>query len=451
MIVMTLAVLSILKTEAQTIFWKAKITTGAYGLLNMNFNVTKTGNFYYGTTAIDAHKRVVGGVKAAFAKGSFEKDGSIMEIDSLTINEDIIEGYLKFEKRKYNLKGKLQNGVIKADLIGKKTGVTFGNLEAIEVQKLNKPNDYPQIFDSIVSQTENKIFRRAILEKKEWKDFVIDMKEFSKIAMDDGEFLYGFFVRGKNLPFSHFSLIGYKDEKLKYAIPGVTKPLQEVRPTLKNLEKEICLLDIPAFNFKALEIDTIMKEIIKINPKNLIIDLRNNQGGYMEGAMRICEYLSEKPIYGGVMLSQHYWNKNENPPVVENYDQFKIMNESNYELFKAEVKKGEDGLCFKTTPSKNTFKGRTYILTSGMTASTSEPFIYALQAEKIAVIIGEKTAGAMLSMEPFQISNFTFTIPMLDYYTKDGKRLDKIGVEPDIKCSKSEAYETAVKTIKSEK
>ena len=431
--------------QAQTIFLKAKVTTGEYGTLNMNFSLEKKENLYSGTTAIDAHKRVVGGLKGAFAKSSFEKNGSIMEIDSLTITENAVFGYLIFGKRKYMLKGLSENGGIKASIIGKKSGLTFGSFEATEVKQLQKPNDYVRIYDSIVAKTQSHIFKKSILEKKEWQNFVAEMKEFSSVAMDDGEFLYGFFLKAKNLPFSHFSIIGTKDERSNFAIPGNTKAADKLLPTLKSTENDTYLLDVPAFNFKANEIDVLMNELIVANPKNLIIDLRTNQGGFMEGAMRICEYLSEKPIYGGVMLSQHYWNKNENPPAAENYDQFKILNESNYEKFKAEVKKADDGLCFKTTPNKNVFKGKIYILTSSATASTSEPFVYALQLEKIATVVGEKTAGAMLSMEPFTISNFTYTIPMLDYYTKDGKRLDKIGVEPDIKCTKTEAYDVALK------
>jgi C-terminal processing protease CtpA/Prc len=87
------------------------------------------------------------------------------------------------------------------------------------------------------------------------------------------------------------------------------------------------------------------------------------------------------------------------------------------------------------------------ILTSKSTASASEPFVYTLQKENIATVIGEKTAGAVISMEYFHLQNLALTIPMLDYYTYDGKRLDKIGVEPNIKCDPKEALDVALRKI----
>jgi C-terminal processing protease CtpA/Prc len=167
----------------------------------------------------------------------------------------------------------------------------------------------------------------------------------------------------------------------------------------------------------------------------------------MEGGMRICQYLSDKTLYGGIMLSQAYWNKHMTAPSTAEYKNFKLMDKANYAWFKKEVRNGVEGLCLVTDPLTNTFKGKVFILTSKSTASASEPFVYTLQKENIATVIGEKTAGAVISMEYFYLKNLALTIPMLDYYTYDGKRLDKIGVEPTIKCDPKEALKIAINTI----
>jgi C-terminal processing protease CtpA/Prc len=148
------------------------------------------------------------------------------------------------------------------------------------------------------------------------------------------------------------------------------------------------------------------------------------------------------------MLSQHYWNTHTSAPLPSEYNKFKIMNNANYEWFKNEVKNGIEGLCLVTNPKPKTFKGKIFILTSELTASASEPLVYTLQKENIATVIGGKTAGAMVSMEVFNVQNLAFTIPILDYYTFDGKRLDKIGVEPNIKCDPKDALAVALKMIK---
>ena len=112
------------------------------------------------------------------------------------------------------------------------------------------------------------------------------------------------------------------------------------------------------------------------------------------------------------------------------------------------MKNGVEGLSIITNPRAETFKGKIYILTSDITASASEPFVYTLQKENIATVIGAKTAGAMISMQYFYAHNFAVTIPVLDYYTFDGKRLDRIGVEPNIACDPKDALNVALNKIK---
>lgn len=67
----------------------------------------------------------------------------------------------------------------------------------------------------------------------------------------------------------------------------------------------------------------------------------------------------------------------------------------------------------------------------------------------MATIVGEKTAGAMLSAAPFYLKdNYTLLIPLADYYTVGKKRLDKIGVEPDIKIDSDNALELVMQILK---
>jgi C-terminal processing protease CtpA/Prc len=59
--------------------------------------------------------------------------------------------------------------------------------------------------------------------------------------------------------------------------------------------------------------------------------------------------------------------------------------------------------------------------------------IYTLKKEKIATIIGQKTAGITYISENLMINDeFDLILPDSDFYTSDGKNLNRIGVEPDI-------------------
>lgn len=107
-----------------------------------------------------------------------------------------------------------------------------------------------------------------------------------------------------------------------------------------------------------------------------------------------------------------------------------------------------EGRKLVVSPGNTVFKARIYVLTSQKTASTCEPIVYALKSNKLATIVGEKTAGAMLSSSPFYLKdNFTLILPLADYYTVDNKRLDLLGVEPDIPIAADNALEHVLKMV----
>ena len=416
-------------------------------MITINFTLQQKDNYFIGTSAANAHKRIVGGIKASFAKSMFQSEGSLIELDSINVSNGQITGFLILEKKKYFLQGTQNDNTIRANLVGKSSGKTYGKLEATIVSQLEKPKNYSRLWEDIKLLTERYIYNKSVLQTKEWINFTKEMTSFAKIAEDDAEFAYGFFLKAKELPFTHYAIAGNKDEATNFATAGYNEPENKLRPSLKVLTSKTFLLDVPAFNFRTSNVDSIMLQIVNSKAENLVIDLRQNTGGDMEGGMRICQYLTNKRLYGGVMLSQQYWNTHNLPPAVEDYKKFKLMNTANYDWFKKEVNNGVEGLCLMTEPLTNTFNGKVFILTSKNTASASEPFVYTLQKENIATVIGDKTAGAVISMEYFFIQNLALTIPMLDYYTFDGKRLDKIGVEPTIKCEPKDALNIAMSMI----
>ena len=93
-------------------------------------------------------------------------------------------------------------------------------------------------------------------------------------------------------------------------------------------------------------------------------------------------------------------------------------------------------------PHTNAFKGNVYILTSNKTASTCEPIVDALKRSGRATIVGENTAGAMLSAAMFQVSGkYHLFLPIADYYNADLQRLDQVGVKPDIEVKADDALD----------
>ena len=164
---------------AQKAYWSTTLTTGEYGNLQTNFFVEKKGAFLIGTTSPNAHKRIVGGLKASFAKSMFQTDGSLIELDSVAFDGADISGYLILEKKKYFLKGKKEGKTITSDLLGKSSGKIYGKLEATEVDAAEKPKEYTLLWNEIKELTEKYIYNKTVLQSKEWISFCKEMQSFA--------------------------------------------------------------------------------------------------------------------------------------------------------------------------------------------------------------------------------------------------------------------------------
>nr|PZN90078.1 MAG: hypothetical protein DIU52_09795 [bacterium] len=65
-----------------------------------------------------------------------------------------------------------------------------------------------------------------------------------------------------------------------------------------------------------------------------------------------------------------------------------------------------------------------------------------------ATLVGERTAGAMLSSEEIPLGDgWTLLLPTADFYTPDGKRIEGRGVEPVIASPSARALEVALGTV----
>lgn len=92
-----------------------------------------------------------------------------------------------------------------------------------------------------------------------------------------------------------------------------------------------------------------------------------------------------------------------------------------------------------------------YLLCDSGTFSAGEAFAFILQNRKIAVVVGEKTAGAGNIAGPYRVDeNFVLTIPVgviVDPLTNKG--WEQNGVTPDIVAGSEEALSETIKVISS--
>ena len=81
---------------------------------------------------------------------------------------------------------------------------------------------------------------------------------------------------------------------------------------------------------------------------------------------------------------------------------------------------------------KQPFHGRIVLLVDRHTASAAEMIVAFARENKLATIVGEKTAGRLLSATSVKVGNgFRLALPTGAYYTWRGSILEGTPIEPD--------------------
>jgi C-terminal processing protease CtpA/Prc len=86
-------------------------------------------------------------------------------------------------------------------------------------------------------------------------------------------------------------------------------------------------------------------------------------------------------------------------------------------------------------PAEPQFTGKVFVLLDRQSASATEMAADALRASGVATLIGETTAGEMLSQSFFDVADgFTISLPVADYYSLAHGRIEGAGVPVDIEA-----------------
>ena len=250
------------------------------------------------------------------------------------------------------------------------------------------------------------------------------------------------FVMGKQ---TNLEIVGKNDQSRTVAV-NVARPkgkkLHFVEPTLveaRLLGDGLGYLKIAMFPGMvgvevANEISRAVEELDKID--SLVIDLRGNTGGGI-GALRVMSLLTPGKIPVGFALPKNR--------VTANLD----FEKQHFRRFDSipNSKKALWFLAFQFAPAmlakrpvvlqtealgEKPFHGRVALLVDRHTASAAEMIVAFAQENNLARIIGEKTAGRLLSATSVKVGQgFRLALPTGAYYTWEGTVLEGTPIEPD--------------------
>lgn len=184
-------------------------------------------------------------------------------------------------------------------------------------------------------------------------------------------------------------------------------------------------------------------EVVARDARALIIDLRANDGGAF--AVRpLVGHLLDAPLDAGAFVSRQWAAQVGRAPTrtdvtgVTPWDGWSLV------AFWRDVEASRV-VRLQFAPTHPTFRGPVFVLIGPRTSSAAELGADALAATGRAVLVGETTAGRMLSQKPFDIpGGFQLFLPIADFYSFRVGRIEGQGVAPHVRVAAAGAMTEAL-------
>ena len=285
------------------------------------------------------------------------------------------------------------------------------------------------------------------LKSEGYQSILKSMKILADHAKTKNEFMNGFKSLWKNGPFSHVT-IGAHNGSAEQLATYLDNLNVGAEATKLNWQGDVAILTINTMMGQdtIASITKFYQAIAQKKAKALIIDLRANEGGAF--AIRpLVSHLIDRPITVGYFIAQNWTSEHQRLPSMNEISRLVPWNGWSIRSFWQDVQK-QSLIKVAFEPAELHLKLPVYVLTSTKTASASELATEALQSAGRIKVIGEPTAGQMLSQKPYDLPfGLQLYIPIADYYSVNTGRLEGHPIQPDINISADEALAHALKLI----
>jgi C-terminal processing protease CtpA/Prc len=168
-----------------------------------------------------------------------------------------------------------------------------------------------------------------------------------------------------------------------------------------ELGNDLFVWKMPAFDLEDSQVDGIVEKFKK--RQGVVLDLRGNGGGYEQTLLRLLGHFFDHDVKLGEVK-----RRKELKPITA---------------------KARD---------KNPFGGKVVVLIDSESGSAAELFARVIQIEKRGLVVGDRSAGAVMRSihHPHQLGTdtvipYSVSITDADIFMTDGKSLEHVGVAPD--------------------
>lgn len=340
-------------------------------------------------------------------------------------------------------RGWMHDGNIHAELRrGSDSGVVGGTFDALPERSALPVRDYPVIARNVRRTIADLVYDAALPKTARYQCFFGDLDAVFARAHDDLDVVSAFYSLRPALGTTHFNFI--RNPKLAAAPldsiiagdPGVD-PARLVR--LQFTAPGLAYLSVSKWDRVGPFIDRAFVRIDSAKVRVLIIDIRGNPGGDATSIVPAAYLLSDTtPV--GVFVGRRWNDNHRGPPAPGDLGAFPVMTSDGEAKQLLDFVRDSGGAVGRVPPRAPHFGGTVFLLVDRRTASASEPLTYLMKTTHRATIIGERTAGAMLTALPHPVGDgFIVTVPEADYFAADGTRLEGRGVAPDIATTSGDA------------
>lgn len=169
-----------------------------------------------------------------------------------------------------------------------------------------------------------------------------------------------------------------------------------------SLGDSVLIWRMPSFVVPRNGLEDMMKLVHK--HRAVVLDLRNNGGGYVHIERQLLSYFFDRDVFVGMTH-----------------------------------RRGEsDSVVIKPNDPEKTYRGMLVVLVNSNSASASEMAARVLQLEGRAIVVGDRTAGAVVTSLYYphevgfgRVMEYVLQVSVMDVSMADGQRLEKVGVAPD--------------------
>jgi len=170
----------------------------------------------------------------------------------------------------------------------------------------------------------------------------------------------------------------------------------------------------------------------------IVIDLRGNEGGSVDLAYRLGQHLHAAPVPAGYLAVRRGYDSRgmRTAGALDTATVPALPADGSVTgamLADAVEAAGGAAMLYMGGGLARPYTGRVAVLTDRETGSAAEAVAAMLQETRGAVVVGERTAGAMLSSADLMVApGWRLRYPAMDYRTAAGRRVEGDGVSPDL-------------------